>query len=840
MKRKSFIHIAVAVVMTTSATGGSALADTEIMGGKAILSGEVDAGVQQKIIDGAEEKFEEYRDIQEGVLLNDLRLKVEGSDNPYYLDLKVKNPVQENEFYQLNMGSRGKFNMGFFYDSIPHNFSRGTLLLNSAGKGRYVIGDVIQQQLQANEVLRSQRLTYNPATGAPLGTTSTAGGAFINPADAQNQAQDVGMTEIVNNLYNSADDIRFRLKREQTAFVFDYRLTDDIKAWAKVSNEKRTGNRRINQGTYERFNNGVTTTTEGVGNRGHIVDFFVVAGIELPEAIDYRTTSLNVGTGVYKKNWLADVEYTFTDFENKVQSLVWDNPFRITDATATGAAATATDLVGTANPFNRGRSATGQLTLVPDSHAHDLTVSASVDLPLQSKLSGSISYGWIKQEDAFDPYTLNSAISSISGATGPGFDVTSTANLPQQHLDGKVTTLFQSYQLTSRPFDPLTITARYRYYDYDNESDNITFPGYSAFGDSFWRTEKNDVSAGQDAAVHNEALSYTRQNAELGLDYHLMKPLSISVEGFWEGWDREQLRIDSTEEIGVGAGFVFKPIRAANLRGRYRYAHRTVDGYKTGNTAENPEAVGLINYDWAERIRHRADLRFNMMPTEALTVSLSGQYLEDDLGGDNRFGLKKNESIVGAIDVGYVASEIFSFYANYAREYRKESMQSAAKDDSFDNPATAVNETTLGPFNPENYWNSNIYEKVDTIGVGATVQVIPGKLTVNANYSFSYSKMDINTSNPNGFKLLNAAAQSWPRITNRFQEVKTDIGYSFTKNLKAGFTYLYEWYMLDDFANTPAYVAGVSAENSTKFLFTGANQFSYDAHVTAVYVRYTF
>lgn len=846
MKRRSFTHTAVTMLVTSCVTCGPVLAETEIMGGKALLSGEVTAGIQQKTIDGAQEKFEEYRDINNGPVLNDLQIRVDGVDSPYYLDLRVKDAVQDDEYYRLTGGRHGKYKFGLSYDSIPHNFSTGRFLLNDLGGGRFAIGDAVQQQLQDAEILRSQRYTYDPATGASLApATDTEGAFFINPADAQNMALDAGMVNTVNNLYGSAGSIKFGLTRKTTGVDFEYQLLDDVKVWTKVSNERRTGNRRINQGTYERYNNGNTVTTAGVGDRGHLVDYFVAAGIELPETIDYTTTTFNVGTGVYKKNWLADLEYSFTNFQNKVNSLVWDNPFRLNSAAATAAgASTILYDPGTSygNPFNRGRSALGQMTLSPDSQSHDISVSGSIELPLHSRFTGTVSYGWITQDDAFDPYTLNDAIRATTVAgDAPTAALASTTALPQGSLNGEVATLFQSYQLTSKPTDSLAVTARYRYYDYDNKSDNITFPGYAAFGDSFWRTFKNDVTGANDAPVRNEALSFTRQNAELALDYHLFKPLTVIAEGFWEGWDREQLRINDTTEVGVGTGFIYKPTRTAKLKGTYRYAHRTVDGYKPGDTAENPEAVGLANYDWAERVRHKADLRLNVTPVEAVSVGLSGQYLNDEFGGDNRFGLKENDSITGSIDVSYAVSEALSLYASYVKEYRKGFMQNAAKDDAFDNPATPENETTIGNFNPENYWNSNIFEKVDTIGLGATVQIIPGKLTVNTNYSLSYSKMDVNTYNPNGaVKLANAAAQDWPTITNRYQEVKTDIGYSFTDNLKAGVTYLYEWYMLDDFANTGAYMAGSSFENSTKYVFTGANQFSYDAHVVGAYLTYKF
>uniref|UniRef100_C6DYX8 TonB-dependent receptor n=1 Tax=Geobacter sp. (strain M21) TaxID=443144 RepID=C6DYX8_GEOSM len=807
MKRKSFRYAAVSMLATAIACG-TALAET----GKVTISGEVNAGVQQTKIDGASEKFQEYRDLQEGVRLNDFRLKVDGVDTPYYLDMKVKNLVQEDEFYSVKGGVHGKYNFGLFYDAIPHNFSKGQLILNNVGGGTFRVADEIQSALQANEVLKSDR------------------GALVNPANGM--AADAGMVNIVNNLYrDSSNTIKYGLKRSKTGFNLDFAPAEDVKVWTKVNSEKRTGTRRINQGTYERWVNGTTPTT-------HVDDFFLAAGIELPEVLDYRTTTVSVGTGVYKKKWLADAEYTFTNFENRVDSLVWDNPFRLDSAQATNATG------GSGNAFNRGRSALGQMTLSPDSKSHDIALSGSIELPMHSRFTGNVSYGWVTQDDAFDPITLNTAIVIPAG------DLTSLASRPNS-LDGKVATLFQSYQLSSKPTDSLAVTAKYRYYDYDNKSDHLNMVGYSAFGDSFWRVFKNDVP-GPDAPVRNEALSYTRQNAELSADYQVLKPLTVIVEGFWEDWDRQDLRIDGTTEVGVGGGFVYKPTKTAKLKGNYRYGHRTVDGYEPGATAANPEAVGLQNYDWAERVRHKADLRLQVAPTQAVTVGLNGQYLNDDFGGDNRFGLKKSDAVTGTIDVNYAVSDVVSIYASYAKDYRKGHMKSGAKDDGFDFGDATVDESDVyGNFNPLNDWNSDTYEKVDTIGLGVTFQVIPEKLTLNTTYNISYSKVDVNTYNPNaatavangyaeGAKLGNAVAQDWSTITNKYQEVKADLGYSFTKNLKVGATYMYELFMQDDFSNTGAYTAGSTYENSTKYLYTGANNYSYDAHVFGAYMNYKF
>lgn len=814
MIRRSFGFLAVGLLLPLIFFAGAVRAETGVKFGDAAGSGSVDVGVQQKKVSGSSEKFEEYRDVKNGFLVNDASFRIENDKSRYFIDVKIKNPAQENESYSLTGGKHGLYKYNLFFDSIPHNFSNGVLPFNGVGTNRLSIADGAQSGLQAVEQTRGER------GGNPLVDTTGE--------DALAQA-------IVRGLYSEADPVTFRLKREKTGFSFDYNFTDDIKVFSKVTNEKRTGARVISAGSYERY---------AQGGSAHTADLFVVSGADLAEPIDYRTTTLSVGAGVYKKSWLADIEYGLTDFRNINSSLVWDNPFRISDASSTNA----TDN-NNSNAYGRGRFAKGQLSLVPDSRSHDITVSARVDLPYHSKFAGSVSYGWVTQDDAFLPYTLNSAINTIS-ASNPGFDVTNAANLPRNSLNGKVKTLVQSYSLTSKPIQPVKVTLKYRYYDYKNESDEITFPGYAGFGESFWRTVRND----KNLPVANEPLSYTRQTANLSVDYHAAKPLTLMFETGWEGWDREKLRIDSTTEYTVGGGFLYKAAKNASLKAGYQYAKRDVDGYKTGNTATNPEAVGLVNYDWAKRERNKANARFQYDPYESLSLGISGQYLNDKYAEDSRFGLKKSENFTGGLDAAYNPSERLTLFLNYTRENRKSNMKSGAKDDAFDLGSTADNEAVLfGNYNPVNDWDTEIREKTDTVGVGTAIRIVPGKLTLNASYNLSYSKMDFNTSNPNsdlaiangyaqGAKLANGVAQPWPSVVNRLHEIKGNLAYKWFANLTVGVSYLFEWYKLNDFAwdNLNPYMAGQSAENSTRFVFADATYNRYETHTGQVYMVYKF
>jgi hypothetical protein len=73
-------------------------------------------------------------------------------------------------------------------------------------------------------------------------------------------------------------------------------------------------------------------------------------------------------------------------------------------------------------------------------------------------------------------------------------------------------------------------------------------------------------------------------------------------------------------------------------------------------------------------------------------------------------------------------------------------------------------------------------------------------------------------------------------------EIKGNLAYNCFTNLTVGISYLFEWYKLDDFAwdGLSPYMAGLSAENTTRFVFADATYKQYEAHVGQVYMVYKF
>ena len=148
-------------------------------------------------------------------------------------------------------------------------------------------------------------------------------------------------------------------------------------------------------------------------------------------------------------------------------------------------------------------------------------------------------------------------------------------------------------------------------------------------------------------------------------------------------------------------------------------------------------------------------------------------------------------------------------------------------------------------FAPENYWSSRIKETVNSVGAGATVQLLPEVLSLDVGYNLSFSDVEVDTSNPNPIAattLANARAVSWPTIQSRLHEILAELVYRFTPRMRAGARYLFRSYDLDDFAwdGMQPYMAGVSVENSTRYVYADATYNAYQAHVGTLYVSGSF
>ena len=114
--------------------------------------------------------------------------------------------------------------------------------------------------------------------------------------------------------------------------------------------------------------------------------------------------------------------YRYSQFENNISTLIWDNPFRATDATDPNA-------YSAPGSGSIGGAALGFADLAPDNDASLLFVNGRARFGGNWHADGRASYQVMTQDDPLLPYTLNSAIVGES-FDGAHFDPTNPANLP--------------------------------------------------------------------------------------------------------------------------------------------------------------------------------------------------------------------------------------------------------------------------------------------------------------------------------------------------------------------------------------------------------------------------
>ena len=772
MKKVSWLIVEIIFLLFHFVIYSSARAEVEILGDQAILSGEVDFGIQGVGISGKKDsKFEEYRDIPEYPVLNSFDFKLEGKEKPYYLEIGGVDFLQKDEYYFFRAGKWGRFRLEFEWDRVPHRFANeATFVLHRVGDGKYAISDTTQAAFEAQD----------PLPDTPASITNTAA--------------------LARTLVAGGESIDLRLERRIGRANFHYTPTENWTFDGSLILERRKGTRPIGTGTYERVGTAVGDT-------------FKVLGIELPETIDYKTYDGNFGINFGRKDWTLNLQYHFSFFNNEIEALEWDNPFRLTDLDSA---------------TNRGRFQMGRLNLPPDNSANDVSLSGTVLLPHKTKFTGTISYGRFSQNETFLPYTSNSAIiaTNVTG-TPPAL----TLARPQKDLNGDVKTWFQNYLLTNQMIKNVTINTFYRFYDFDNNSDTILFPGYAAFGESAWRTTISP-SAGLNFPVLSEPISFRKQNAGIGGIWRTIPMLFLKMNYEFERWERENRNIKDSDEHIVGGSVQLKPKTWWDLRLGYRYGNR-----KIGEYDPELEMADLRQFDQSDRKRHFADILLNIFPMENLTATLSSSYGVDRYD-ETSYGLRRNNQYSSALDITYSPLHWMSFFGHYSYERYVAEMRSLSKTATVTTGNTWRNATNTT-------WDSKIKDNVHNFGLGGNFTFIPKKLELQTSYNLTYAIGDIETRNPFGVPanaVLNATAFGWPSTSSRLHELKTSLSYHISKNFTVGAAYLFEKFDISDYALDimQPYMFGITADDSLRYLFLNVRIDDYRAHVIGGFLKIRF
>ena len=679
--------------------------------------------------------------------VGELSLRGEKKDSPYYFDLQAKNPARDDQGYEGVFGRYGLFRLELGWDRTPHILSNSAKTIFQESGGNFTLPSTLRSTIQA---------TF---TAIPANVAAT-------PISAANATLIANIQNTINGLLRPVD-LSFNTDVARAGFTFT--PTDEWRFDLEYSNLRRQGYRPV--GTV-------------IGSPGGSVT-------ELAVPIENYTHEVKFGAEFAREAFALQFGYTGSIFRNNYDNYSWDNPLVITN-TATA-------------------SSRGQVSTPPDNMAHTFSLTGSAALPLRSRISGTFSYGMLRQDETF-----------LDNAPNPVLTVRNTDDAGNSSPDAKANLIMGNIQLTSRPINSVTATARYRYFEYQNDTPQHTF--------SFSYPEGIGP-----AQVHSTLQErYTKQNAGFDLGWRPIRMISLKTGYEYEHWNRGDREVTSTNEHVGKIAADFNPIDWFLGRVTYSYGDRTVENYQNV-AAQLPQ---LRKFDEADRRRNRLDL---LTQFSWDTVTLSGTFglvLDDYYNSD--YGLKKADYYAPGLSIGWTPLDWLTLSADYTYEYYKYNQQSRYRTPTVDSAG--------------NDWESKSKDEFHTVGLNAVLGLIPKKLDVTLGYAVTFGYTTIRTANltvppttPSsalaGITPNNASAFDWDKIYNVLQTVKVVAKYRLTEKFQARLGYAYERYTERDFARDPlkAFMGDVDTANAgIQSVFLGATQPNYEAHILSFLLRYDF
>jgi hypothetical protein len=821
--------------------------------------------------DLSKSKLNEYSDIRDNVLLRRAFIHygdIFGTRN--YFTYQTDRALYKNSSHLATFGEYGKFKAQFRYNEIPHVYTNtAQTLYTQTVPGVFTIPLSIRQALQT--------------------ASSTGTAAQIN-----NSLPSFVATQVMPNAQLFVPQIQ----RRAATGLFSYNLTPDWTVGVTYSRERQEGTRPIgaifnsSPSASASSQPGTTANRQSPGT-----------GAEVPEPIDYVNNVLRAGTEFGKRKWTVQLGYNGSYFKSNVDSMLFDNPFATADVpvqiippgNGCTPAAPAVNCAISAIPSR------GQMSTYPDNHANYLNFAGAFDATKYVHIMGSASNGWLRQNEAFLPYTANTAITGL----GP---------LPAGSLHGDKQTLAMNWTAVSKVSRNFEVEAKYRHYDYNNNTP--VFDLAPIQGDIM---AANATATGQADPSVVESLGrsnpgYKHKTLELSGSYFLGKRNSAKF-GYESDWFSRSFRdVAHSQENSVFGAFDFSPLRDLTFRISGRHQNRKPDEYQD-ETASDPLTGVEINctstsavfteeqrchrrFDEAARILDRGDL---LVQYDLGRLSFGGlfQTIQSDFnraGGTNSptplnfiagntrpyylYGMLNDLSWIYSFDTTLTISPVASVFIEYANEKYHKRMISRSRTPTS---GTQTILTCAGCDSANNDWESITRDIFNTYSAGFDF-FLHKRFWVSPYYSLADGKGNVNsralgdptiTSGPNQFVLTGTSIpESYPQTTTRIHEAAAVFKFKLTANLTPRFEYRFQQFDNRDYQTTPmtpymgcvgagAVVVGSPCVNvgtnlaakspspvypgfvvgdtaAARYLFLGADQPSYRAHIITVTLEYHF
>jgi hypothetical protein len=365
--------------------------------------------------------------------------------------------------------------------------------------------------------------------------------------------------------------------------------------------------------------------------------------------------------------------------------------------------------------------------------------------------------------------------------------------LPRASAEASVNSLNAQFTLNSRPTTFLTLAARYRYNDHDNNTPHFDGRQFVTF-DGAVRGLSDDPNTPH-VEGWSEYFQINRRNFDASGTFHLRDAGSLKVGYANEQFDREGRGFSETSENLFRLAYDASLFERASVRVMYDNGQRRGDGYIISGVdyEEGPAGTqpGLRYFDEADRDRSKASLIFSVNPVAMASAYVQYSFIHDEFMGDESipagrefFGLQSQDIDAFVVGADVSPNETVTFGISYGRDEF-----SALQKSRNANPPPDPTWT-----DPNRNWTLDNNEVVNTF---ITYLDLLGLAESKADVHFSYEMNDSdNAFNFGGPRIpqLQSAGQfiPLPNVVNEWTRFTIDLKYFVSPKVGVGVGYWYE------------------------------------------------
>gem|GEM_PF-2904657 len=476
----------------------------------------------------------------------------------------------------------------------------------------------------------------------------------------------------------------------------------------------------------------------------------------LPYPVKHKTQSLNAQLSYQLDDFRGTFFYQLSEFDNGIDSLTYPNPF---DSLVSG-------------------SETAQIASEPDNKAYKVGLTLNYQLQENSWAKLTASTGRLTQDMPFSPYSTNPLLNT---------------DLPQDTLGAKVDTTLLSLRVYSRLSPELSLKARYRYHDQDNQSEQRVYQPVIA--DSF---------IGE--SVTNLPYDYQSGKFSLGGDWRFLPGQLASVEFRTETRKRNFSKVEESDNEGLVGKLRLQHDSGIQLNtsiSRFERDATQINMVDFLTVEENPL---MQRYNQADRDEDKIKLQFLVNSWQPVSASLTAEYLDLEYT-ESEIGLQENRKVQYGVEFNWQVVEDINFALYLINEQSDIDLASSQGPNVSD-------------------WFASSNDTIDNVGLSLQLANLVDQqidLSLEYNHADATSEINVNSSS-----------------ANRMPTIKSDWT---TAALKVDYHYSDEWrfqigYQLDKFDSDDFAIDNVLPGTVSNLITFGAESYNYDVDYFSISFTY--